>query len=137
MQAPEPAHDAPVCRVLLIDDEPAILRIYSRALANYGFESKCVSDPKLALQLLEQVAFDVVVSDVCMPGGDGVDLVRSIRERFPHLPVILVSGKPTDSAKTRAIIGGAIRYLVKPVMPTVLRSVIESAVRTGPGARSA
>ncbi len=86
MQAPEPARAAPVCRVLLIDDEPAILRIYSRALANYGFESQCVSEPKLALELLEQVAFNVVVSDVCMPGGDGVDLVRSNPRAVPSPP---------------------------------------------------
>ncbi len=120
------------CRVLLIDDELAILRIYQRALANYGFvtETACVADQ--ALEHLARTPFDVVICDVHMPGSSGLDLVQTIHRRHPLVQIIVISGKPTDAAQNHAMLEGAVRYLVKPVMPSVLRSVIEAAIRLRP-----
>jgi CheY-like chemotaxis protein len=135
-EAPAPERHA--WRVLLVDDEQAILRIYKTALGNYGFITEGVSDGKEALARLATTSFDVVVSDVHMPRYDGLELCRVIHELHPNLPVIVISGRPTDGAQARAIGDGAFKYLIKPVMPSVLRSVIEGAIRgRSPTARSA
>ena len=123
------ADDSPPCRVLIVDDEPAILRIYARALGNYGFTTEGVSDGDQALARLELSPFDAVVSDVHMPNCDGLDLARLIHARYPQVPIIVISGKPAHGDLNRAVSGGAVWYLIKPVMPSVLRSVIEGAVR--------
>jgi DNA-binding NtrC family response regulator len=133
-----PALEGHQWRVLLIDDEQAILKIYKRALGNYGIIAEGVCSGKEALEQVAVGSFDVVVSDVHMPECDGLDLIRAIHKRHPELPIIVMSGKPTDDAQSRALGDGAFRYLVKPVMPSALRSVIESAVRGRlPKARSA
>jgi two-component system response regulator FixJ len=68
------------------------------------------------------------VSDVNMPGGDGIDLLGIVRGRGVLPPVIVMSGRPSPDGKARALAGGAFRYMIKPVMPSELRLVIESAL---------
>jgi CheY-like chemotaxis protein len=119
-------------RILVVDDEPGIQRIFKRALANYGLVAEVAGNADEAMTRLEGGAFDVIVTDVNMPGADGIAFLRICRERYPHIPVIVMSGRPSDAVMTRALVAGAYRYLVKPVMPSALRQVIESAIAALP-----
>jgi DNA-binding NtrC family response regulator len=116
------------CRVLVVDDEPGIRRIFAIALANYGYLVECAGSSTEALVLLDRGTCDVIVSDVHMLGGDGIDLLVLLRGRGVTTPVIVMSGRPTPELRARATALGAFRYMVKPVMPSELRLVIESAV---------
>jgi CheY-like chemotaxis protein len=82
-------------RVLVVDDEPGMLRMLKAVLAQYGFvtEEACSGDD--ALKLLSKRSFDVIVSDINMPGLDGLDFVREVRERDFRLPIITITGRPT------------------------------------------
>jgi DNA-binding response OmpR family regulator len=115
--------------VLVVDDEAGIRRIFSTALTNYGFVVDTADSSPEALRFLDRGTYDAIVSDVHMPGVDGVDLLGLIRARV-STPVILMSGRPSLEGKVRALAGGAFRYMIKPVMPSELRIVLESAIGT-------
>lgn len=117
-----------VPQVLLVDDEPGIRRMFRAALGNYGFDFEEASDAAWALALLARRPFDVVVTDINMPGSGGLDLLRAARDRAHDVPIIVVTGKPTAAGAKQAAEFGAFRYLIKPVMPTTLRDAIVSAL---------
>jgi DNA-binding NtrC family response regulator len=116
-------------RILVVDDEPGIQRIFKSALGNYGFVTEVAGNADDAMLCLERGSFDVVVTDVNMPGCDGIAFLRRCRERHADVPIIVMSGRPSDAVMSSALVAGAYRYLVKPVMPSALRHVIESAIR--------
>src|SRR5262245_43541296 len=86
-------------RILLVDDEPAILRVYTRILSESGYTIECASGGAQALEHLARESFDVIVSDIAMPGMTGIQLLRAVRSRDLDVPVILATGNPqTDTA---------------------------------------
>ena len=122
-------------RLLLVDDDVVVLEAYERALRHAGFECVLASDGESALKQIEQQRFDLVVSDVRMPGLDGVALLRRVRERDLDLPVILISGAPTLDAAMGAVELGASRFLAKPIDLPTLRAAVDHAVGFGRLAR--
>jgi len=116
-------------RVLVVDDDSAIRTLFERALREADFEVQVAADGAAAQQLFGREHFDVVVSDIRMPGLDGIELLRLLRERDLDVPVILVTGEPTLSTALRAIEYGALRYLAKPVDCDVLVETVQDAAR--------
>jgi EAL domain-containing protein (putative c-di-GMP-specific phosphodiesterase class I) len=114
-------------RVLIVDDEQAILRAYSRVLAGHGYTVSTASSGELALELLGQDPVDVVISDLTMPGMTGIEFLRAVRERDPDLPVILMTACPSTESAARALEYGALRYLLKPVA----KDAMERALKDG------
>ncbi len=115
--------------VLLVDDDDAVRGVYSRVLTSAGFNVFPASDGAGALELLERGAFDAVVSDISMPGMDGVQLLREVRRRDRDLPVILMTGGPTLETALRAIDYGVMKYLMKPVSSENITEAVRRAVR--------
>jgi EAL domain-containing protein (putative c-di-GMP-specific phosphodiesterase class I)/ActR/RegA family two-component response regulator len=120
---------ASVGRVLLVDDEPAILRAFSRALERAGFSVVTAGNGSEAGERLGHEGFDVVLTDISMPEGSGLDLLRLARRRNPDLPVILMTGNPTIDSATRAIGLGVLGYLRKPVPMAEMLSMVHWAVQ--------
>ena len=123
--------------VLVVDDEPGIQRMFRAALANYGYITEVASNADDALIAVRKRAFDVVVSDVNLAPSNGIEFLREVRALDRHLPVILMTGRPSPHDAKRALACGAYRYLVKPLMPSTLRDIIEDAARLHDSARSA
>jgi DNA-binding NtrC family response regulator len=122
-------------RVLLVDDESGILRMFRTALAQAGFEIEEARDGRSALQRLSEKPFDVIVSDVNMPGFGGLELLRCVHDRFPETPVIMMTGKPSLETSNKALEFGAVRYLVKPVFPAALKAAVERAAQKAASGR--
>lgn len=116
-------------RVLLVDDDDAVRTAYARVLRAAAFDVRPAADGPSALGLLSSSAFDAVVSDISMPGMDGVQLLREVRRRDRDLPVILMTGMPTLESATSAIDYGVMKYLMKPVEASVLAESVQRAVR--------
>ncbi len=115
--------------VLLIDDEPSLLNVFSRWLRVDGLQVECASNGLEALELLRTKTFDVVVSDIAMPGMTGVELLRTVRQQDADLPVILMTGRPEVETAIEAMEYGALRYLVKPFDGEALGRVVQQAVQ--------
>lgn len=116
-------------RILVVDDEPTMLRTYVRWLESSGYTVEGASDGKIAVALLAQQSFDVIVSDIAMQGMDGIQLLRAVRDRDFDVPVILVTGTPAVETALKAVEYGALRYLVKPFEEVVLQEVVGQALR--------
>lgn len=115
-------------RVLAVDDDPSLLHFYERALEASGYSVVIADSAEDALKTLDTEAFDVIVSDLWMPGKTGLDLLREVRLRNLDLPVIIVTAAPDLQTALRALDEGALRYLVKPVNAAQLTDAVRRAV---------
>jgi putative two-component system response regulator len=115
-------------RVLCVDDEPVILQILRRLLEVQGFEPATCGDPLTAVSAFREGAFDVVITDIHMPGMDGLTLMRSLREVQPELPVVVVTGHGTVDTAIQALREGATGMLVKPFTGEELLAEVRRAL---------
>ncbi len=120
--APATARCARPCRVLLVDDEPVVREVLAGQLADEGFEVAEAADGAAALALIERGGpFDLLVTDLAMPGQDGVALIREAQWRRPGLPAILLTGYAGEAAALAVGSaldggsGGAFALLRKPI----------------------
>src|ERR1700712_1613698 len=101
--------------IWIVDDEAAVARGYARLLRRRGHEVTTASSTGEAIALLTSQPFDVVVSDVMMPGDDGIGMLKAAHVIDADLPVILMTGAPTVESAMQAVDSGALRYLMKPL----------------------
>lgn len=115
-----------VTKVLLVEDDVYNLQALTIYLRLMGLEVEQAHDGFEALKQLDNSRFHVVVSDIRMPGLDGVELVKRIRHKLKGIPIVLISGDPTA---TEAIPRPELlRVLTKPFMPSELLEIIHRAV---------
>jgi EAL domain-containing protein (putative c-di-GMP-specific phosphodiesterase class I) len=118
-------------RIVLADDDPDLLRAISRTLERAGHEVVRLPDGKRAcehLATLDPRDVDVVLTDITMPGCDGIEVMRAAHKLDPDLPVLFMTGMPTVETAVQALEFGAYRYLLKPVDPDVLLQAVAQAV---------
>jgi EAL domain-containing protein (putative c-di-GMP-specific phosphodiesterase class I) len=132
---PELAAGSPRGAILLVDDEPTITRGYARTLTDVGFTVEVANCGAEAQERMRHRSFDVIVSDIAMPGMDGIELLRAIRQLDLDVPVVMMTGGPAVESAIRAMEYGALRYLIKPVDSSQLEEVVSRAVRLGQMAR--
>ena len=103
------------CRVLIVDDERDYVEVLVERMQLRGLEAHGAGSGAAALALLEQRPFDVVILDVGMPGLGGIEVLERIKERFPAIEVLMLSGHANVELAVRGMDLGAFDYLVKPV----------------------
>ena len=116
-------------RVLVVDDDPDILIFVREVLTHSGFEVHTAGNGPHAVERVAQGAFDAVVSDIRMPGMDGLELLRTVRRHRPDLPVILMTATPDVGTAMEACEFGALRYLLKPLSPPAVAAAVKEGVR--------
>jgi DNA-binding NtrC family response regulator len=122
-----------MARILVIDDQEPIRRIVRRALEQAGHEVIDASDGEMGMQMLARHSVAVVISDIFMPGQDGILTLRQIRKQFPDVKVIVISGGDSTGMldlRRDAELLGAVKSLQKPFTAReiidLVRSVLES-----------
>jgi len=117
-----------MAKILIVDDEKGIRRTLAEFLRSNGYEVIEAEAPDAALQRLQEVEFDVVVTDIIMPQVTGVELLRHIRAADPHVQVVMMTGEPTVETASESMREGAADYLFKPITKEmILRSVAKAA----------
>src|SRR3989442_12090301 len=116
-------------RVLVVDDEPDMVENCARILRRAGYECLTTSDPREALALVESEGPDLLLTDLKMPGMDGMELLRRAREVDPALPVILITAFATIESAVAAIKDGAFDYLPKNFSVDQLRVAVQRGLR--------
>ncbi|MFH0931666.1 MAG: sigma-54 dependent transcriptional regulator [Candidatus Zixiibacteriota bacterium] len=114
--------------ILVVDDEVVICKSIQRILSPEGFEVKTAQSGEEALEKLSQESFDIVITDLKMPGMDGMELLTKIKEKDPEIVVIMITGYSTVQTAVRAMKMGALDYIPKPFTPEELIVVVEKAL---------
>jgi len=117
-------------RILVVDDEDHIRNILMRTLIAEGYDVTGASSGAEAVSRVEDDAFDVLISDVRMPGMDGLETVRAIKARQPDIIAVMASGVSEEEiAQADAIAAGAIAYFTKPYTLDELLTTLEEVLR--------
>ena len=119
-------------RVLVVDDEPAFSEPLAERLALRGYDTATAQDADAALAELARSPRDLIFLDVGLPGMDGVDLLKILRERYPQSDVVMLSGAGDMGKAVQAMRRGALNWLSKPVgMDGILAECRKAAERAG------
>ncbi len=116
-------------KILVIDDDLFSLKLIENRLRATPYRVTTVTDPEEALTLLRENGYDLVLSDIRMPGLDGFEILKHVALNYPGLPVIMITAHGTISDAIRAIREGAYDYLTKPLDKEDLLLKIERAIR--------
>jgi DNA-binding NtrC family response regulator len=116
-------------RVLVIDDDAPVLRHFVVVLTqSQKYEITALRDGATALKAIEDASFDAVLLDMAMPGVNGRELLRKIRDRHPETPVIIITGVEDAQLAAESMRLGAFDYLYKPVGEEQLLQTLERAL---------
>jgi len=119
---------APAVRIALLDDEARLVEILAMVLRREGYDVLGFTDPMAALAALESREFDLLVTDLKMPGVDGLEVLRRARKTSPELPVILITAHATVPTAVAALREGAFDYVQKPFDNEELRALVKRAL---------
>jgi two-component system, OmpR family, KDP operon response regulator KdpE len=120
---------SPVLRILIVDDEPAIRRFLHTSLSAQGYQVFEAEDGASALASLRRDPLDVLVLDLGLPGMDGFEVIRQLRESGSTLPIVVLSVRADEAGKVKALDMGADDYVTKPFGIEELLARIRTAVR--------
>ena len=120
----------PKGRILAVDDQRYFRELIEGLLSEEGYEAQTAASGEEALRILEQSAFDIVLTDLVMPGMDGCDLVHRIRERNPEQQIVVVTGVVDVKTAVDAMKLGANDYLLKPFDRATLVSSVEGLLQS-------
>lgn len=115
-------------KILVVDDEEDICRSVSKILTRKGFSVDSALNARDAVKLINGGPFDLVITDLMMPDTDGMELLRIIRQKYPELDVIMITGYASIDSAVKAVKLGAAGYLPKPFTPDELMAVTRKAL---------
>ncbi|MEN9476399.1 MAG: hypothetical protein RLZZ300_540, partial [Pseudomonadota bacterium] len=116
-------------RVLVVDDEPDIRELIDLTLARMGLATECAGSVGEAIAALKEGDFQLCLTDMRLPDGEGLEIVRYITEHCPQTPVAVITAFGSAGNAVAALKAGAFDYLAKPVGLEQLRALIKSALR--------
>lgn len=110
-------------KILVVDDDPVIGKSFSRVLAGKGYAVITAADGEEALRKLGTETYDVVFTDIKMPGMSGLEVAERVKASQPWLPVVIVTGYGSDDNEARARGAGVAEFLRKPLSPEMIEGV--------------
>ncbi len=114
-------------KVLLVDDEEGIRKVLGISLADMGFEVHTAEDGRVAMQKVKPLLPDIVLTDIRMPGMDGIELLKSIKEDFPYIEVIMITGHGDLSLAIESLKMDAVDFITKPINNDILEIALKRA----------
>src|SRR2546428_374005 len=113
-----------VAKILVVDDEPSILKLLKEALTQWGYHVACVGTGTEAVEAIRTELFDAAITDIRMPEMSGLDLLREIKRHDESIEVVVMTGYPTIASAVEALKEGAYDYLSKPLILDELRHLM-------------
>ena len=115
-------------KVLVVDDDAVVGRSFDRVLADKGYDVSTALDGKEALKKCNAEEYDVVFTDIKMPGMDGLEVARRIKAKCPWTPVVIITGYGTEENEAEARVLGASGFVRKPLTPEVIEGITLKAL---------
>jgi len=117
-------------QVLVIDDDAVVGRSFDRVLSEKGYEVSTALSGEEALKDMENTEYDVVFTDIKMPGMDGIEVAERIKARCPWTPVVVITGFGTTENEAKASVLGVSGFVRKPLTPDMIESITLKALET-------
>ena len=117
--------------ILVVDDEPDLVASYERLLRRKGFQVVSAGSRGEGWALVERQPLALLITDVRLPDGDGLDLVRAARRLPTPTPAMVVSGFASEASRTASLAAGASAFLAKPFAVSAFTSLVENTLRAG------
>jgi two-component system nitrogen regulation response regulator GlnG len=115
-------------QVWVVDDERSIRWVLEKALSQAGLDVSCSEDAESVLRVIEVSPPDVLVSDIKMPGIEGLDLLERLKSRYPDLPVVIMTAHSDLDSAVQSIKGGAFEYMPKPFEVDEAVAIVQRAI---------
>jgi len=115
-------------QVLVIDDDAVVGRSFDRVLSDKGYEVSTALNGEEALKDMENTDYDVVFTDIKMPGMDGIEVAERIKERCPWTPVVVITGYGTTENEAKASVLGVSGFIRKPLTPEIIENITLKAL---------
>ncbi|MBE0613612.1 MAG: response regulator [Burkholderiales bacterium] len=115
-------------KVLVVDDDPVVGRSFDRVLSGKGYAVITAASGQEALDKLETENYDLVFTDIKMPGMSGLDMAEQVKQRRPWLPVVIVTGYGSPGNEARAAAAGVSGFLRKPLSPEMIEDSAQKAL---------
>jgi len=115
-------------KILVVDDDPVVGKSFNRVLSDKGYAVITAENASEALRKMETADYDVVFTDIKMPGMDGVELAEEVKARHPWTPVVIVTGYGTANNEARAKAAGVTAFLRKPLSPEMIEETTATAL---------
>ncbi|MCX7240133.1 MAG: response regulator [Burkholderiales bacterium] len=116
-------------KVLVVDDDPVVGKSFNRVLSQKGYVVVTAENAAQALEKMREQEYDVVFSDIKMPGMSGIELAEEIKARKPWTPVVIVTGYGSTANQERAKAAGVSAFLNKPLSPEMIEESAEFAMQ--------
>ncbi len=116
-------------KLLLVDDEPEFLETLEKHLTRRKINTSVAEGCKIALNILEEQAIDVIVMDVSMPEIDGLQCLKKVKDKWPLVEVVILTGHASVKSGIEGMQGGAFDYCIKPIETQELVEKIELAAQ--------
>lgn len=116
-------------RVLVVEDDPAILQLYSIVLGKEGYQVFSAQNGEEAWEILDREHIDLVITDIMMPVMDGYEFVRLLRESDALLPILMITAREDFASKNAGFTVGADDYMVKPIDPEEMLLRVKALLR--------
>jgi CheY-like chemotaxis protein len=115
-------------KVLVVDDDPVVRKSFDRVLSGKGYAVITAESGQEALNKLNEEKYDVVYTDIRMPGMSGLEVAEKIKARQPWTPVVIITGYGNDAAEARAKAAGVANFLHKPLSPELIEGSAHDAL---------
>jgi len=115
-------------KVLVVDDDPAVRKSIDRVLTSKGYAVITAENGEEALRKLNEGKYDLVYTDIRMPGISGLELAEQVKARKPWTPVVIITGYGTDAAEARAKAAGVLSFVHKPLSPAMIEDSARDAL---------
>ena len=116
-------------KVLVVDDDPVVGKSFNRVLSDKGYAVITAHNAREALEQMRRDEYDLLVTDIRMPGMDGLELAETVKARRPWTPVVIVTGYGTSADEERAKAAGVKAFLHKPLSPETIAGSTAEALR--------
>ena len=117
-------------KVLIVDDDPVVATSFDRVLSGKGYAVIKASNGAEALEKLAAERYDLVFTDIRMPGMSGIEVAERVKASQPWLPVVIVTGFGSEESEARATAAGVSAFLHKPLSPEMIEDSASEALRT-------
>src|SRR5574341_442429 len=116
-------------KILIVDDDEILVSMLIETLDSFGYQAQGAKNGEEALQKIDSSEFDLVITDIRMPKMDGISFLKTLKEKEPKLPVILITGFSLAYTQQRAIQEGADGYLVKPFKIEKIEELVKNLLQ--------